>query len=97
LPNGVLRIPTGAELKSREEIRNTIAKHHSGMLSETTLTNTVDGISNTDDDNAIVKGTYQLNGIKVLGFSTSSKGTYEFLGTKRNGRWLIAKADVTRE
>jgi uncharacterized protein (TIGR02246 family) len=97
LPDGVLRIPTGAELKSREEIRNTIAKHHSGILSETTLTNTVDGISNTDGDNAIVKGTYQLNGIKVLGFSTSSKGTYEFLGTKRNGRWLIAKAEVTRE
>jgi hypothetical protein len=45
----------------------------------------------------VVKGNYQLEGIKVLGFSTSSTGTYEFHGTKRDGRWLIAKAEVSRE
>ncbi|HEX6439137.1 MAG TPA: SgcJ/EcaC family oxidoreductase [Candidatus Binatia bacterium] len=96
LPDGVLRLPTGSEIKSREEIKNTIAKHQSGMLKETTLTNDIEGVS-TDGDNAVVKGSYQLDGIKVLGFNASSAGSYEFQGIKRNGRWLIAKADVTRE
>lgn len=96
LPDGVLRLPTGSEIKSREEIKNTIAKHHDGMLKETKLTNSIEGVS-TDGDNAVVKGNYQLEGIKVLGFSTNSTGTYEFHGTKRDGRWLIAKAEVTRE
>jgi uncharacterized protein (TIGR02246 family) len=97
LPDGVLRLPTGSEIKSREEIKNTITQHHNGMLRETTLTNNVNGVSTTNGDHAVVKGTYQLDGIKVLGFSTSSRGTYEFFGTKRDGRWLIAKAEVTRE
>jgi uncharacterized protein (TIGR02246 family) len=95
LPEAVLRLPTGSEIKSRDEIKNTIAKHHNGMLSESTLTNSIVAVSKTDDDNAVVSGTYQLDGIKVLGFSTSSKGTYEILGIKRDGRWLIAKAEVT--
>ena len=96
LPDGVLRLPTGSEIKSREEIKNTIAKHQSGMLKQTTLTNDTDGVS-IDGDNAVVKGSYKLDGINVLGFSTSSTGTFEFHGTKREGRWLIAKAEVTRE
>jgi uncharacterized protein (TIGR02246 family) len=96
LPDGVLRLPTGSEIKSREEIKNTIAKHHDGMLRETKLTNNIAGVS-IDGDNAVVKGNYQLEGIKVIGFSTSSTGSYEFHGIKRDGRWLIAKADVNRE
>lgn len=96
LPDGVLRLPTGSEIKSREEIKNTIAKHHDGMLKETKLTNSIEGIS-TDGNTAIVKGNYHLDGIKMLGFSTGSTGSYEFHGTKRDGRWLIAKAEVTRE
>jgi uncharacterized protein (TIGR02246 family) len=97
LPDGVLRIPTGSEIRSREEIKNAIAKHQNGMLSDTTLTNTVEGISKADEDNVVVKGTYQLDGIKVLGFSTKSQGTFEIRQMKREGRWLIAKAEVTRE
>ena len=96
LPDGVLHLPTGSEIKSREQIKNTIAEHHGGFLRETKLTNSIAGVS-TDGDKAVVKGHYQLEGIKVLGFSTSSKGSYEFHGTKRDGRWLIAKAELTRE
>ena len=96
LPDGVLRLPTGSEIKSREEIKNTIAQHHDGMLKDTKLTNRIHGVS-TNGDNAVVKGNYQLEGIKVLGFSTSSTGSYEFHGIKREGRWLIAKAEVSRE
>jgi uncharacterized protein (TIGR02246 family) len=96
LPDGVLRLPTGSEIKSREEIKNTIAQHHEGMLKDTKLTNSIHGVSN-NGDNAVVKGNYQLEGIKVLGFSTSSMGSYEFHGIKREGRWLIAKAEVSRE
>jgi uncharacterized protein (TIGR02246 family) len=95
LPDGVLRIPTGAEIRSREEIKTAIAKHQNGMLSDTTLTNTVEEISKADEDNVVVKGTYQLDGIKFLGFSTKSTGTFEIRETKRDGRWLIANAEVT--
>lgn len=97
LPDGVLRIPTGSEIHSREEIKKTIAEHRKGMLSETTLNNTVEGVSKDDNDKAVVKGTYHLNGIKLLGFSTSSEGTYEVKGVRHNGRWMIAKAELTRK
>jgi uncharacterized protein (TIGR02246 family) len=97
LPEGVLRIPSGSEIRTREEIKNTIAKHQNGLLSDTTLTNTVEGISKADEDNVVVNGTYQLDGIKVLGFSTRLQGTFEIRETKRDGRWLIVKAEVTRE
>jgi uncharacterized protein (TIGR02246 family) len=97
LPDGVLRLPTGSEIKTREEIRNTIAKHHGGMLRDTTLTNRIEGVSTADGDNAVIKGSFQLDGIKVLGFSTSSTGTFEFVGAKREGRWLISRAEVTGE
>ena len=66
------------------------------MLKGTKLTNSIEGVS-TNGNNAVVRGNYQLEGIKVLGFSTSSAGSYEFHGTKRDGRWLIAKAEVSRE
>lgn len=96
LSDSVLRLPTGSEIKSREEIRNTIAKHHGGMLKETKLRNNIEEVS-SDSDKAVVKGNYQLEGIKVLGFSTTSAGIFEFHGIKRDGRWLIAKAEVTQE
>lgn len=96
LPDGVLRLPTGSEIKSREEIKKLIAKHHDGMLKETKLTNSIEGVS-TNGNNSVVRGNYQLEGIKLLGFSTTSTGAYEVHGTKRDGRWLIAQAEVTRE
>ncbi len=67
------------------------------MLSDTTLTNTIEGISKADDENVVVKGTYQLDGIKVLGFSTKSTGSFEIRETKSGGRWLITRAEVLRE
>ena len=97
LPNGVLITPTGSEIHSRAEIQKTISEQRNGMLKETTLTNTVDDVSHPDADTAVVKGTYELQGIKVLGFTSSSTGSYVFRQIKRDGRWLISKAEVTRK
>jgi uncharacterized protein (TIGR02246 family) len=94
-PDAVLIMPTGSTIRSRAEIEKTISHHRSGVLKESTLTNTVDDVSQPDDDSAVLKGRYQLEGIKVLGISTTSTGSYELRQTKQNGRWLIAKAEVT--
>lgn len=96
-PDGVLIMPTGSAVRSRAEIQKTISHHSNGMLKESTLTNTVDDVSQPDDDTAVLKGSYQLEGIKVLGISTTSTGSYELKQIKQNGRWLIAKAEVTRK
>jgi hypothetical protein len=49
------------------------------------LTNTVDEIARPDAETAIVKGTYQLEGIKILGFSTSATGFYVLRQTNKKG------------
>ena len=97
VPNGVLITPTGSEIRSRPEIRKTISEQRDGRLKETTLTNTVDDISLQDVDTAVVKGSYRLDGIKLLGVSSSSSGSYVFRQTKQDGRWMIAKAEVLRK
>jgi uncharacterized protein (TIGR02246 family) len=97
VPNGVLITPTGSEVHSRADIEKTISEQRDGMLKETTLTNTIDDVSHPDADTAVVKGTYELHGIKLLGFTRTSTGSYVFRQTKRDGRWLISKAEVTRK
>lgn len=92
--DGELTIPNGAKIRSRSEIEKTIAEKRNGVLSETTLNNTVDEVSQIDDHTAVVKGRYQLDGIKVLGFSTGAKGTFVLRQSKREGKWLISRAEV---
>ena len=87
-------IPTGTSIQSRSEIEKMIAEK--GLLKETTLSNTVDEIARPDAETAIVKGTYQLEGIKILGFSTSATGFYVLRQIKQEGRWLISRAEVNR-
>jgi hypothetical protein len=41
-----------------------------------------------------VKGKYVLDGMKVLGVSTSPAGTYVLRQKKQKGAWLIEKAEV---
>ena len=94
--NGTLIIPTGTSIQSRSEIEKTIAEKRSGLLKETTLSNTVAEITRPDAETAIVKGTYQLEGIKILGFNTSATGSYVLRQIKEEGRWLISRAEVNR-
>ena len=94
--NGTLIIPTGTSIQSRSEIEKTIAEKRSGLLKETTLSNTVAEITRPDAETAIVKGTYQLEGIKLLGFNTSATGSYVLRQIKEEGRWLISRAEVNR-
>jgi uncharacterized protein (TIGR02246 family) len=94
--DGMLMIPTGSQIQSRAEIEKILAEQHAGILKDTTLTNSVDDVSQPDADRAIVKGTYQIDGIKILGFTKSATGSYILHQIKREGRWLIARAEVTR-
>jgi uncharacterized protein (TIGR02246 family) len=93
-PDGILAIPNGSEIQSKSEIEKTIAEKRGGLLRETTLSNTVDEVSQLDADTAVVRGRYQLDGIKILGFSTGATGTFILRQLKREGKWLISKAEV---
>jgi uncharacterized protein (TIGR02246 family) len=94
--DGVLMIPTGSQIQSRAEVEKILAEQHAGILKDTTLTNSVDDVSQPDADRAIVKGTYQIDGVKILGFTKSATGSYILHQIKREGRWLISRAEVTR-
>jgi uncharacterized protein (TIGR02246 family) len=96
-PNGVLIIPTGSEIRSRAAIKKTISEQRAGLLKETSLTNTIDDVSLPDEDTAVVKGTYRLDGIKLLGLTKSSAGSYVLRQMKQNGQWIISKAEVLRK
>jgi uncharacterized protein (TIGR02246 family) len=96
LSEGTLVFPTGSELRSRAEIAKTISEKHAGALKETTLSNTVEKVSRPDPETAVVQGTYKLDGIKIMGFSTTATGSYVLRQIKREGRWLISRAEVTK-
>ena len=95
ISDGTLVIPSGSQIQSREEIKKTLSEKRSGVLKETTLTNTVDEVIRPEPDTALVHGTYKLDGIKILGVNTSATGTYTLRQVKRDGRWFIAKAELT--
>jgi len=94
--DGVLILPAGSQIQSRAEIEKTIAEKGADILKDTTLSNTVDDVSQTDADSVTVKGTYQIEGIKVLGFAKSAKGSYVLHQVKRDGRWLISRAEFKK-
>jgi uncharacterized protein (TIGR02246 family) len=96
LSDGSLVIPTGSELRSRDEIAKTISEKRAGLLKETILSNTVEKVSRLDPETAVVQGTYKLDGIKIMGFSTSATGSYVLRQIKREGRWLISRAEITK-
>ncbi len=94
LPNGVLIIPTGSVIRSRNEIRKRILEERRGRLKESTLRNTVEDVSVVDANTALVRGQYTLDGVKILGVKTSPAGSYVLRQKKLQGAWLIEKAEV---
>jgi uncharacterized protein (TIGR02246 family) len=97
LPNGVLRLPTGTEIQSRDEIRKAFTEQRNGKLKDTRLSNTVDEVSTSSAESAAVKGTYQIEGVKIVGLNINSTGNYIIEQAKRDGRWFIAKAELKRD
>lgn len=95
--DGVLITPSGSQVRSRAAIQRVIADKRSGLLKDTRLTNTIDNISQSTADRATVKGAYRINGIRILGFRKAASGSYVLHQVKRGGRWLIARAELTRE
>ena len=93
--DGVLVIPAGSQIQSRAEINKAIVERRAGLLKDTTLRNTVKNVSQPDANRATVKGTYQLEGIKLLGFTKSASGSYVLHQVKHEGQWLISHAEVT--
>jgi uncharacterized protein (TIGR02246 family) len=94
LPNGVLIIPTGSVIRSRGEIRKRLLDERKGRLKESTLSNTVEGVSLIDANTALVKGQYVLDGLKVMGVKTSPAGSYVLRQKRQQGAWFIEKAEV---
>jgi uncharacterized protein (TIGR02246 family) len=97
LTDGVLVTPNGSVVQSRGEIQKTIAKERQGRLKDTILKNTVDDVSLEDANTAIVKGTYQLDGMKIVGVKTSPEGSYTLRQKRQQGRWMIARAEIQRK
>jgi uncharacterized protein (TIGR02246 family) len=92
--DGTLIIPGGSRIQSRSEIAKTIDEKRNGVLSETTLSTTIEDVSQADPQTAIVKGRYQIDGIKILGFSKTANGTFVFHQRKNERQWLISEAEV---
>jgi uncharacterized protein (TIGR02246 family) len=93
-PDGILTIPDGSKFQSRPEIGKTISEKQSGILNETRLSNTVDEVSEIDANTTVVKGRFQLEGIKILGFNKAANGTFVLRQLKKDGKWLISDAQV---
>jgi uncharacterized protein (TIGR02246 family) len=97
LPDAVLITPTGSVIRSRPQIRKRIIDERQGRLKETTLQNTVEDVSLLNDNTAVVKGSYRLDGMKILGFKTAPEGPFILRQKKQQGRWLISRAEILRK
>jgi uncharacterized protein (TIGR02246 family) len=95
-PDAVLILFDGAQVQSRRQIEDTIAEKSAGLRKNTTLTHSVADVYEADAERATVKGTYQLEDIKILGLTKATTGSYVLHQVKRDGRWLIARAEVSR-
>lgn len=93
--DGVLIIPAAPQIQSSAKIEKAIREKRGGILKDTTLSNTVENISQPEANRAIVKGTYQLKGINILGLTKSTTGSYIFHQVNDDGRWLISRAELT--
>lgn len=96
LPDAILIMPTGSVVKSRSAIRKRLIDERNGKLKDTTLENRIAGITFPNNQAAIVRGDYQLRGMKILGVETSPAGKFVFHQKKHQGRWMIAKAEILR-
>jgi uncharacterized protein (TIGR02246 family) len=94
--DAVLITPTGSVIRSRSAIRQRIIDERNGKLKDTTLHGTVEDVSLPDSTTAVVKGKYQIKGMKILGMEKSPEGPFVLHQKKLQGRWMIAKADLTR-
>jgi hypothetical protein len=45
----------------------------------------------------VIKGKYQLQGMKLLGTEKSPEGSFIFRQRKYQGQWMISEAEVLRK
>ncbi len=94
-PDAVLVMPSGKETRSRAQIRQRLLSEWQGKLKDSKLSHTVEAISLHGND-AVVKGRYRLDGVSILGFATAPEGAFVLRHRRKQGRWMIAKAEILR-
>lgn len=67
-----------------------------GRLKDTVLHHTVEGVALDSANTAVVKGKYELKGMKLLGITTSPEGLFVLRQRKQGGRWMISRAELSR-
>ena len=93
-PDAMLTMPNGSKIQSKSEIEKVLVEKREGLLNGTTLSNEIVHVEQIDAKTAVVKGRYQLTGVKILGFSTDAVGTFSLRQLNRDGKWSISKAEV---
>ena len=96
LPDAVLVMPTGNAARARAGIRERLLKEWSGKLKDRVLSYAVESVSLENNDTAVVKGKYRLEGVKILGFEKAPEGGFVFSHKKDQGRWIIETAELLR-
>jgi ketosteroid isomerase-like protein len=97
LPEAVLITPTGSVIQSRAAIKQRIIDGAQWKTEEHYFAKTIAGVSLPSGQAAVVRGKYQLHGMKIFGFESYPAGTFVFHQTKQHGRWMISKAEILRQ
>ena len=97
LPDATLIMPTGSVVYSRAAIKKRLIDERNGKLKNTILQNTIAGVFFPNKQAAIVQGNYRLHGMKILGVESSPAGRFVFHQSKRQGQWMISKAEILRQ
>ena len=96
LPDAVVTLPSGSVLQSRSRIRKRILDERNGRLQDTMLHESVESVSVIGNDRVVVKGRYQLTGMTIFNlFEISPQGSFVLEQVKEQGRWMIARAELS--
>lgn len=96
LPDAVLVLPTGSAIWSRSAIRKRIMDERRGRLKDTVLHHSVEDVSLDGANTAVVRGTYQLKGMKLMGITRSPEGLFVLRQRKQGEPWMISRAELSR-
>jgi uncharacterized protein (TIGR02246 family) len=95
--DGTLHAPGGSRATSRHNIRRLLLTKHDKIFHGTTIRETITSVDFRIDGQAIVRGDYILNGLKLLGFiPIAPHGSFTLHVIENDEAWKIWRAKITR-
>lgn len=99
IPDGEFIGSQGTVTKTRSDIQTLLTKEREEIFQGTDIAKWIDSIDFEQPDRATASGTFELSGVDAVFGLVEATGTGTFSCTfiRRNGEWMIKRAQITRD